>query len=58
MRNSVTVWLTHDEVPTIDFQEDCNDMIALYLGSHLEIYIHRNELKYLAERIDKFLKDK
>ena len=57
MKNSVTMYFTEHDVPTVDFEADCNDMVTLYWGS-MEIYIHRNELKYLSERIDKFLKEK
>jgi len=56
MRNSVTMYFTENDVPTVDFEKD-NDMVTLYWGS-MEIYMHQNELKYLAERIDRFLKEK
>jgi len=56
MRNSVTVWFKEDDVPVIDFEKD-NDMVTLYLGKDLEIYMNIEELKYLGERIAKFVKE-
>jgi len=57
MKNSVTTWIEKGELTDVLFQQD-NDMVTLYWGDSLEIYMPIKDLKYLFTRIEEFLKEK